>query len=193
MAAIAERGEQLVRDDRDRLRQRAVGELRHADGSHRRRPAQPLVRRPRMGSVQDPHESRPDPAARQPGLPRRPRRSTAWSSAIASGRRACRPRPRNARRHHAARRCVEFHRTHYVPDHAAIAFAGDISLADARKLVEARLGGVEEAGAPKPSVADPAAAGPPQGLPGRAPEFGADDAVCRHAVDDAHRSRLRGR
>ena len=41
---------------------------------------------------------------------------------------------------------VEFHRTHYVPDHAAIAFAGDISLAEARKLVEAKLGGWKKAG-----------------------------------------------
>ena len=39
---------------------------------------------------------------------------------------------------------VEFHRTRFVPDHALIAFAGDITLADARKLVEAKLGGVEE-------------------------------------------------
>ena len=41
---------------------------------------------------------------------------------------------------------VEFHRTHYVPDHAAIAFAGDISLAEARKLVETKLGGWKKAG-----------------------------------------------
>jgi zinc protease len=45
---------------------------------------------------------------------------------------------------------VEFHRTHYVPDHALIAFAGDISLAEARKKVEAGLGAWKKAGAPKP-------------------------------------------
>ena len=35
---------------------------------------------------------------------------------------------------------VQFHQTHYVPDHSAIAFAGDISFTDARKLVESKLG-----------------------------------------------------
>jgi zinc protease len=54
---------------------------------------------------------------------------------------------------------IEFHRLRYVPDHAAIAFAGDITLADARKAVEARLGGWAKRGAPKPAVADP----PPSG------------------------------
>jgi zinc protease len=57
---------------------------------------------------------------------------------------------------------VEFHRTRYVPDHAAIAFAGDISLADARKLVEAKLGGWRKAGAQKASVTDPPAIGAPK-------------------------------
>jgi predicted Zn-dependent peptidase len=56
---------------------------------------------------------------------------------------------------------VDFHHTHYVPDHATIAFAGDISLADARKLVETRLGGWKKAGTPKPNVTDP----PPVGAP----------------------------
>jgi zinc protease len=50
---------------------------------------------------------------------------------------------------------VEFHKTRYVPDHAAIAFAGDISLADARKLVETKLAGWKHSGAPKPGVTDP--------------------------------------
>jgi len=35
---------------------------------------------------------------------------------------------------------VEFHRTHYVPNGAALAIAGDISLAQARTLAESRLG-----------------------------------------------------
>ena len=55
---------------------------------------------------------------------------------------------------------IEFHRTHYVPDHAAIAFAGDITLAQARKMVEDTLAGWTKAGTPKPSVTDPALPGP---------------------------------
>jgi zinc protease len=49
---------------------------------------------------------------------------------------------------------AEFHRTRYVPDHAVIAFAGDISLAEARKIVEAKLGGWKKSSVPKPTVAD---------------------------------------
>jgi zinc protease len=55
---------------------------------------------------------------------------------------------------------AEFHRTRYVPDHAAIAFAGDITLADARKVVEAKLGGWKKAGTPPPAVEQPPAIGP---------------------------------
>jgi zinc protease len=55
---------------------------------------------------------------------------------------------------------AEFHRTHYVPDHAAIAFAGDISMAEARKLVETKLGAWKKAGVAEPAVVDP----PPMGL-----------------------------
>ena len=44
---------------------------------------------------------------------------------------------------------VEFHKTRYVPDHAAMAFAGDISLAEARKLVETKLAGWKKAGVAK--------------------------------------------
>jgi zinc protease len=54
---------------------------------------------------------------------------------------------------------VEFHRTRFVPDHALIAFAGDISLADARKLVETKLAAWKKAGAPKPSITQPPAPG----------------------------------
>jgi predicted Zn-dependent peptidase len=57
---------------------------------------------------------------------------------------------------------VEFHRTHYVPDHAAMAFAGDISLADARRLVETKLAAWKKAGVAKASVADPEAAASPK-------------------------------
>ena len=57
---------------------------------------------------------------------------------------------------------VEFHRTHYVPDHALIAFAGDISLAEARKKVEAGLGAWKKAGVPKPTMTEPPAPGAPK-------------------------------
>jgi zinc protease len=49
-----------------------------------------------------------------------------------------------------------FHRSRYVPDHAGMAIAGDISPADARKLVEARFGAWTKSGAPPPAVSDPA-------------------------------------
>jgi zinc protease len=57
---------------------------------------------------------------------------------------------------------VEFYRTHYVPDHAAIAFAGDISMAEARKLVETKLAGWKKAGTPKSPVTNPPAMGAPK-------------------------------
>ena len=50
---------------------------------------------------------------------------------------------------------VEVHRTRFVPDYAVVAFAGDITLADARKLVETKLGGWKKSGAAKPAVANP--------------------------------------
>lgn len=55
---------------------------------------------------------------------------------------------------------IEQHRTRYVPDHALIAFAGDISLAEARKKVESALGGWKKSGTPEPALADPPAPGP---------------------------------
>ncbi len=57
---------------------------------------------------------------------------------------------------------VEFHKTRYVPDHAAIAFAGDISLAEARKLVETKLAGGRRPASPKRPVTDPPAIGAPK-------------------------------
>jgi zinc protease len=57
---------------------------------------------------------------------------------------------------------VDFHRTHYAPDHAAIAFAGDISLADARKLVDTKLASWKKTGAAKQTVADPPSMGAPK-------------------------------
>ena len=48
-----------------------------------------------------------------------------------------------------------FHRAHYVPDHAAIAMAGDISVAAARRLIEAKLGRWAKSASAAPSVSDP--------------------------------------
>jgi predicted Zn-dependent peptidase len=57
---------------------------------------------------------------------------------------------------------IDAHRTRFVPDHAVIAFAGDITLADARKLVATKLGGWKKSGAAKPAVANPPAAPAPK-------------------------------
>ena len=54
---------------------------------------------------------------------------------------------------------VSFHKAHYVPDHAVLAIAGDLSMADARKIIDARLAAWKKAGTPAPAVADPGAAG----------------------------------
>ena len=51
---------------------------------------------------------------------------------------------------------VAFHRARYVPDHAVIAIAGDITMADAMQKVEARLGRWSKTGSPVPTVVDPA-------------------------------------
>ncbi len=51
---------------------------------------------------------------------------------------------------------AEFHRTHYVPDHAAIAIAGDISFANAKALIEQKFGGWRRSGSARPRAADPA-------------------------------------
>jgi zinc protease len=48
-----------------------------------------------------------------------------------------------------------FHRAHYTPDHAGIAIAGDVSFADARRMVQAKLGNWSKSGAPTPGVANP--------------------------------------
>jgi zinc protease len=51
---------------------------------------------------------------------------------------------------------ADFHGTRYVPDHAAIAVAGDISMAQARRLLEPRLAAWNKSGAAGPGVSDPA-------------------------------------
>jgi zinc protease len=50
---------------------------------------------------------------------------------------------------------VRFHRERYVPDHAVIAIAGDISMGDAMKKVQTRLGSWKKASTPLPTVVDP--------------------------------------
>jgi zinc protease len=57
---------------------------------------------------------------------------------------------------------AEFHRTRYVPDRAAIAFSGDISLPEARKVIESKLGAWKKANTPDLTVGDPEAMGPPK-------------------------------
>jgi zinc protease len=52
---------------------------------------------------------------------------------------------------------VSFYKAHYVPDHAVLAIAGDLSMAEARKLVDAKLGAWKKAGTPDGAVADPSA------------------------------------
>jgi zinc protease len=54
-----------------------------------------------------------------------------------------------------------FHGARYVPDHAVIALAGDISMADAMKKIQARLGMWKRSGSPVPSVTDPAVVSKP--------------------------------
>lgn len=56
---------------------------------------------------------------------------------------------------------ASFHKAHYVPDHALIAFVGDISLADAVSRVEARFATWKKAGVPAPQVSDPVPLGGP--------------------------------
>ena len=57
---------------------------------------------------------------------------------------------------------IEFHKTRFVPDHAVIAFSGDISLDEARKLVEAKLGAWKKSGVAAPKVEEPPAVGQPK-------------------------------
>jgi zinc protease len=56
---------------------------------------------------------------------------------------------------------VNFHKTRYVPDHAVLAIAGDISMAEARKVIDQHLGGWAKSGTPAPQMAEPPA--PPAG------------------------------
>ncbi len=57
---------------------------------------------------------------------------------------------------------VAFHQTRFVPDHAVLAIAGDISMAEARKVIDANLSGWTKTGTPAPAVADAAPPAPGQ-------------------------------
>lgn len=50
---------------------------------------------------------------------------------------------------------VALHKARYAPDHAVLAIAGDISMAEARGQIETKLAAWKKAGVPKPEVADP--------------------------------------
>lgn len=50
---------------------------------------------------------------------------------------------------------VAFYQSHYAPDHAAIAFAGDITYDQAKRLVESKLGGWKKAGTATVAAKDP--------------------------------------
>ena len=57
---------------------------------------------------------------------------------------------------------MEAHRTRFVPDHALVAFAGDITLADAQKAIESRFSAWKKAGSAKPKVENPPALASPK-------------------------------
>ncbi len=56
---------------------------------------------------------------------------------------------------------VAFHKARYVPDHAVLAIAGDISMAEARRVIDVQLGRWQKAGTAAPTTSDPAM--PPAG------------------------------
>jgi zinc protease len=51
---------------------------------------------------------------------------------------------------------VAFHKAHYIPDQAAIAVSGDVSMAEARALITDKFAGWKKAGASPAAVTDPA-------------------------------------
>jgi zinc protease len=51
---------------------------------------------------------------------------------------------------------VEFHRTHWTPDHAVLAIAGDVSMFQAKIVVDSKLGGWKKTDAAASTVTDPA-------------------------------------
>jgi predicted Zn-dependent peptidase len=55
---------------------------------------------------------------------------------------------------------VAFYTAHYAPDHAAIAFVGDISYAQAKALVESKLGAWTKKGIPAVTASNPPPTGP---------------------------------
>ena len=56
---------------------------------------------------------------------------------------------------------VAFHRARYVPDNAVLAVAGDISMAEVMKKIQARLSSWKKTGTPVPTITDPMVVGKP--------------------------------
>jgi zinc protease len=55
-----------------------------------------------------------------------------------------------------------FHKSRFVPDHAVLAIAGDLSMAEARKIIEPKLVEWKKSGTPLVPVADPPAMAAPR-------------------------------
>jgi zinc protease len=55
---------------------------------------------------------------------------------------------------------VAFHKSHYVPDYAALAVAGDTTMKEVRALADAKLAGWKKAAIAEPAVAEPPSLGP---------------------------------
>ena len=100
--------------------------LPQADGSHRGRAAASGVRAGGVGSVQGADEAAVHAASHEPGVPRQ-RDVQQGGVRHASGQPHL-PERVGDRRGHARPISPSIYRTHYVPDHAVLAFAGDITL-----------------------------------------------------------------
>ena len=176
-----QRRQRHVRHRRRRCRGGALTEnLDRAVRPRRRRAAQPVVPGRGVGPPEDAH-ARPACMQQrtQPGFLAA---ETVQSKVVYGDHPAAasRRRRRRSTRSRATRWSSSTGRS-YVPDHALIAFAGDITLADARKLVETKLGGVEEGGhAEADGDASRRAPGAAEGLPRRAAR-----ARCRRRCSSA--------
>ena len=194
--------EQLERLSRDAERDRRHGvrgrdDRRLVADRARRRRARSDGRRAAQSDVPEPRSSRATRRRRraqllqqraQPGFLAAERFSIVVAGDHPDGRVVA--DPRDARQDDARTISSAFHRARYVPDHAVIAIAGDISMADAMKKIKARLGGWKKAGTPAPPVTDPAALQKPGIFLVERPNSVQTNLAGRHAGDPAHRSRL---
>ena len=83
-----------------------------------------------------------------------------------------------------------FHKTHYVPDHAAIAITGDITMAAGAQGDPGAVRGVAEVGPPRAAGSRPGGARRPRRLPGRTAQLGANQPRRRRAGHSLYRSGL---